>query len=83
MDDGRSPGVEEEEAAQDLSAPAANHLRFRPETTHVTRERRREGEGERQMSVIGTVIHDPCLCIHVCIYTYMHMCICECTCTCT
>ena len=42
MDDGRSAGVEEEEASQDLSSPTTNHLRLWSETTHVTGGRRKE-----------------------------------------
>ena len=50
MDDGRSPGVEEEQASQDLATPTANHLWLGTKTTHVTGEGGREGgrmKGER------------------------------------
>ena len=44
MDDGRSPGVEEEQASQDLATPTANHLWLGTKTTHVTGEGGRERE---------------------------------------
>ena len=59
MDDGWGPGVEEEEATQDLSAPAANHLWLWPEATHVTEERREGGRRveQGQLLVIGLHMH--------------------------
>ena len=47
MDDGRGPGVEKEEASQDLTTPASDHLQFGPKPPHVTGERERERERER------------------------------------
>ena len=43
MDDGRSPGVEEVESAEDLPTPAANDLWLRPKPPHVTGGRGKEG----------------------------------------
>ena len=43
VDDGRSPGVEEVESAEDLPTPAANDLWFRPKPPHVTGGRGKEG----------------------------------------
>ena len=56
MDDRWSASVKEVKASKDLSAPAANDLWFRTETTHVTeggREEGREGGGGRWREVEG------------------------------
>ena len=54
VDDGWSAGVQEEKASQDLPPPAANHLRFGPETPHVTEGGREGGrEGEREGGMEG------------------------------
>ena len=55
MDDGRSPGVEEVESAEDLPTPAANDLWLWPKPPHVTGGRKTRGgrEGGRNGGMEG------------------------------